>query len=158
MIRIFVKIEVHEHWSQDSDTLLVSCSPKTNSGAIFRGRKNILEELLSFIRANQTVLDNRKELGDLKANLEAILSIVKQYQKQNSLHALRNRIELFCTSVAFSCFFFIMFIFIDVLQRYHHTIEVDRGHAKAFIAGTCSRGYEGYRYDTEGHSEHQQLV
>ena len=106
LIRIFVKIEVHEHWSQDSDTLLVSCSPKTNSGAIFRGRKNILEELLSFIRANQTVLDNRKELGDLKANLEAILSIVKQYQKQNSLHALRNRIELFCTSVAFSCFLF----------------------------------------------------
>ena len=106
MIRIFVKIEVHEHGSQDSDTLLVSCSPKTNSIAIFRGRKDILEELLSFIRANQTVLDNTKELGDLKANLEAILSIVKQYQKHNSLHALRNRIELFCTSVAFSCFFF----------------------------------------------------
>ena len=157
MIRIFVKIEVHEHGSPDSDTLLVSCSPKTNSSAIFRGRKDILEELLSFVRANQTVLDNKKELEDLKANLEAILSIVKQYQKHNSLYALRNRIELFCTSVAFHVFF-VMFIFIDVSQRYHHTIEVDRGHAKAFIAGPCSRGYEGCRYDTEDHSEHQQPV
>jgi hypothetical protein len=48
------------------------------------------------------VLENKKELEDLKAKLEAILSIVKQYQKQDSLHALGNRIEIFCTSVAFS--------------------------------------------------------
>jgi hypothetical protein len=100
------------------------------------------------------VLDNKKELEDLKAKLEAIFSIVKQYQKHDSLHALRNRIEVFCRSVAFS-WFFVMFIFTNVLKRYHHTIEVDRGRAEAFTVGPWSRGYEGCRYDTEGHSEHQ---
>ena len=49
------------------------------------------------------MLENKKELEDLKAKLEAILSIVKQYQKQDSLHALRNRIEIFCMFVACSC-------------------------------------------------------
>jgi hypothetical protein len=87
---------------------------------------------------DQTVLDNKKELEDLKAKLEAILSIVKQYQEHDSLRALDSRIELFCTSVAFSWFFFDMFIFINVSQRYHHTIEVDRGRAEPFIAGPCS--------------------
>jgi len=86
------------------------------------------------------VLDNKKELEDLKAKLEAILSIVKQYWKHDSLHALRNRLEIFCKSVAFSWFFFVMFIFINVLQRYHHTIEVDRGHAEAFTVGPWKRG------------------
>jgi hypothetical protein len=61
--------------------------------------------MLSFIRADQAVLDNKKELEDLKVKLEAIFSIVKQYQKHNSFHTLRNRIEVFCKSVAFSWFF-----------------------------------------------------
>jgi hypothetical protein len=48
------------------------------------------------------VLENKKELEDLKAKLEAILSIVKKYQKNDGLRALGHRIEIFCTSVAFS--------------------------------------------------------
>ena len=53
----------------------------------------------------QTVLENKKELEDLKAKLEAILSIVKHYQKQGIESALRDRIERFCESVTFSSFF-----------------------------------------------------
>jgi len=34
-------------------------------------------------------------------------------RKHDSLHALRNRIEIFSTSVAFSWFFFVVFIFIN---------------------------------------------
>ncbi|KIJ90727.1 hypothetical protein K443DRAFT_14994 [Laccaria amethystina LaAM-08-1] len=75
------KIEVHEHGGHD-DTLL-----------------DTLEGLLSFILANQTVLDIKKELEDLKAKLEAIRSILQQYQKHDSLHALRNRIEIFCSAI-----------------------------------------------------------
>jgi hypothetical protein len=52
-------------------------------------------------------LDIKKDLEDLKAKLEAIRSILQQYQKHDSLHALRNRIEIFCRSVAFPCFFFL---------------------------------------------------
>ena len=51
------------------------------------------------------MLENKKELEDLKARLEAILSIVKQYQKQGIESALRDRIERFCESVTFSSFF-----------------------------------------------------
>jgi hypothetical protein len=51
------------------------------------------------------VLDIKKELEDLKAKLEAIRSILQQYQKHDGLQALRNRIEIFCTSVAFRWFF-----------------------------------------------------
>ena len=59
------------------------------------------------------MLENKKELEHLKAKLEAILSIVKQYQKHDSLRTLGNRIEMFCMSVAFSWFSFFMFIFIN---------------------------------------------
>ena len=86
------------------------------------------------------MLENKKELEDLKSKLEAILSIVKQYQKHDGLRALGNRIEMFCTSVAFLRFFFVIFIFVNVLQRYHYTTEVDRGHAEPFTAGPWSRG------------------
>jgi hypothetical protein len=51
------------------------------------------------------VLENKKELEDLKAKLEAILLIVKKYQKHDGLRALGHRIELFCASVAFHVFF-----------------------------------------------------
>jgi hypothetical protein len=50
-------------------------------------------------------LDIKKDLEDLKAKLEAIRSILQQYQKHDSMHALRNRIEIFCRFVAFPCFF-----------------------------------------------------
>ena len=52
------------------------------------------------------MLENKKELEDLKAKLEAILSIVKKYQKHDSLRTLAYRTEIFCMSVAFSWFFF----------------------------------------------------
>jgi hypothetical protein len=89
------------------------------------------------------VLENKKELEDLKAKLEAILSIVKRYQEHHIESALSNRIELFSTSVALSRSFFVMFVFINVLQRYHQTFGVDQEHGEAFIADPCSRGYEG---------------
>jgi len=92
------------------------------------------------ILADQTVLENKKELEDLKAKLEAILSIVKKYQKHDGVRALSHRIEIFCTSVAFSWFFSVMFIFINAFQCYHHPIEVDRGHAEAFTGGPWGRG------------------
>ena len=102
LIGLFVKIEVHEHGGQ-GDRLLV---PQIlNSSALFAGCEDILKGLLSSICATQTVLDNEKETKDLKEKVKAILSIVKQYQKHDSLHALGNRLEIFCKSVAFHGFF-----------------------------------------------------
>jgi hypothetical protein len=49
------------------------------------------------------VQGNKKELEDLKAKLEAILSIVEKYKEHDGLCALSHRIEIFCESVAFSC-------------------------------------------------------
>jgi hypothetical protein len=49
-----------------------------------------------------------------------------------------------------------MFIFIDILKRYHHTTEFDRRHAEEFPVGPWGRGCEGCRYDAEGYAEHQQ--
>jgi hypothetical protein len=48
------------------------------------------------------VQGNKKELEDLKAKLEAILSIVEKYREHDGLHALSHRIGNFCESVAFS--------------------------------------------------------
>ena len=105
------------------------------------------------------MLENKKELEDLTTKLEAILSIVKKYQEHDrSLRALDSRINLFCTSVAFSSFLFVMVIFINVVQGYHHTTEVDQGQAEPFSAGPWSRGYEGCKCDPESHSKHQQPV
>ena len=103
------------------------------------------------------MLENKEELEDLEVKLEAILSIVMKYQEHDrTMRALDSRIEQFCTSVAISAFLFVMFIFINILQRYHQTIGVDQGHAEAFSVGPWSRGCKGCGYDTEGHSEYQQ--
>jgi hypothetical protein len=61
---------------------------------------------------DQTASGNKKELEDLKAKLEVILSIVKKYREQehNGSRALSYRIEMFCTSVAFSCPFLPFYI------------------------------------------------
>jgi hypothetical protein len=56
-----------------------------------------------FTLAYQTVMENKKELEDLKAKLEAILSIVEKYKKHGGLRAINNRIENFCQCVP-SCF------------------------------------------------------
>jgi ATP-dependent Lon protease len=53
----------------------------------------------SFVLVDQTVLDNKKELDDLKAKLEAIIAIVNKYQQHNGLRALDHRIECFCQCV-----------------------------------------------------------
>ena len=58
----------------------------------------------SLILANQSVLENKKELEDLKAKLEAILSIVEKYKNHSGLGAINYRIENFCQCVASSCF------------------------------------------------------
>jgi hypothetical protein len=58
----------------------------------------------SFILADQTVLENKKELEDLKAKLEAILSIVEKYKEHGGLGVINHRIENFCQCVASSCF------------------------------------------------------
>ena len=58
----------------------------------------------SFILADQSVLENKKELEDLKAKLEAILSIVEKYKKHGGLSVINHRIENFCQCVAPSCF------------------------------------------------------
>jgi hypothetical protein len=50
------------------------------------------------------VLENKKELEDLKAKLEAILSIVEKYKEHGGLGAINHRIENFCQCVASSCF------------------------------------------------------
>ena len=57
----------------------------------------------SFILVDQTVLGNKKELEDLKAKLEAILSIVEKYKEHGGLGVINHRIENFCQCVA-SCF------------------------------------------------------
>ncbi|KAF8817122.1 hypothetical protein BYT27DRAFT_6945768 [Phlegmacium glaucopus] len=56
--------------------------------------------LLTIIKIVDAVSDNKKELEDLKAKLEAIISIVKKYQKHNSLRVLDHRIENFCQAIA----------------------------------------------------------
>jgi hypothetical protein len=53
----------------------------------------------SFILAHQTVLENKKELEDLKAKLEAILSIVDKYKRHGGLGVINQRIENFCQCV-----------------------------------------------------------
>ena len=58
----------------------------------------------SFILVDQTVLGNKKELEDLKAKLEAILSIVEKYKEHGGLGVINHRIENFCQCVASSCF------------------------------------------------------
>jgi len=55
--------------------------------------------ILTIIKFVETVLENKKELEDLKARLEAILSIVKKYQKHDGLRVLGHRIEIFCTAI-----------------------------------------------------------
>ena len=50
------------------------------------------------------MLENKKELEDLKAKLEAILLIVEKYKKHGGLGAINHRIENFCQWVASSCF------------------------------------------------------
>ena len=92
---------------------------------------------LWLIRVNQTVLENKKELEDLKAKLEAILSIVKQYQKQDSLRALRNRIEIFCTFVACSCSCLYSSIFCSAVTTQLKLIEDMQKHS------VLVRGAEG---------------
>ena len=62
----------------------------------------------SFILAGQTVLGNKKELEDLKAKLEAILSIVGKYKEHGGLSAINHRIENFCRCVA-SSYFLVIF-------------------------------------------------
>jgi len=57
----------------------------------------------SFILADQTVSENKKELEDLKAKLEAILLIVEKYKEHDGLGAINYRIEKFCQCVASSC-------------------------------------------------------
>ena len=101
LIGLFVKIEVHEHGGQ-GDRLLVP--QRLDSSALFAGCEEIVKGLLSSICAAQTVLDNEKEIKDLKAKVKAILSIVKQYQKHDSLQALGNCLEIFCKSIAFHAF------------------------------------------------------
>ena len=53
LIRLFVKIEVHEHASRgQDDTLFVPQRP--NSSALFTGRKDVLEKLKDhFLPADQ---------------------------------------------------------------------------------------------------------
>jgi hypothetical protein len=63
----------------------------------------------SFILADQTVLENKQELEDLKVKLEAILSIVEKYKRHGSLAVINQRIENFCQCVASSCFSVIKF-------------------------------------------------
>jgi hypothetical protein len=58
----------------------------------------------SFILADQSVLENKKELEDFKAKLEAILSIVEKYKEHGGLGAINHRIENFCQCVASTCF------------------------------------------------------
>ena len=88
--------------------------------------------------ADQTVLENKKELEYLKANLDAILSIVEQYQKHDILPASRGPIERFCQSVAFSCFFFLSClcsaIFCRAITRQLKPIEDMRKHSSPVSA------------------------
>ena len=57
----------------------------------------------SFILADQRVLDNKKELEELKAKLDTILLIVGKYKNDGGLGAINHRIENFCECVASSC-------------------------------------------------------
>ncbi|KAG5653103.1 hypothetical protein H0H81_002328 [Sphagnurus paluster] len=54
---------------------------------------------LRVIDVVETVSGNKKELEDLKAKLEAIIMIVKRYQKYNGLSAIENRISSFCFAI-----------------------------------------------------------
>ncbi|KAG5651142.1 hypothetical protein H0H81_009734, partial [Sphagnurus paluster] len=54
---------------------------------------------LKVIDMVETVSGNKKELEDLKAKLEAITAIVKQYQKCNGSHAIKHRISNFCFAI-----------------------------------------------------------
>ncbi|KAJ3501567.1 hypothetical protein NLJ89_g9281 [Agrocybe chaxingu] len=55
--------------------------------------------LLTFIKIIDTVLENKKELEELKATLTAIILIIKKYREFNSLRALDHRIENFCQAI-----------------------------------------------------------
>ncbi|KAJ6626160.1 WD40-repeat-containing domain protein [Mycena sp. CBHHK59/15] len=55
--------------------------------------------LLEIIKAADSVLANRKDLVDLQAKLEAILSIVKMYHKKGAIHALDHRIQMFSEAI-----------------------------------------------------------
>ena len=77
------------------------------------------------------MLENKKELEDLKSKLEAIRSIVEHYKKQDCLHTLRNRIERFCELVAFSCFFLswlYLSMFCSAITRQLESIEDMQKH------------------------------
>ena len=127
MIGLFVKIEVHEHGRQ-GDRLLVP--QRLNSNALFAGCE---EGLLSSVCATQTILDTEKEIENRKAKVKAILLIaVKQYQKHGSLHALRNRLEIFSKSVAFHGFFCNVYIhqmFCSAITTQLKSIEDIQKHA-----------------------------
>ena len=64
----------------------------------------------SFIFVDQTVLDNEKELDELKAKLETILLIVGKYKKDGGIGAINHRIENFRECVASSCILVIFHI------------------------------------------------
>ena len=57
----------------------------------------------TFILADQRVLDNKKELEELEAKLEAILFIVGNYKKVGGIDAINRRIGNFCECVTSSC-------------------------------------------------------
>ncbi|KAG5650912.1 hypothetical protein H0H81_010575, partial [Sphagnurus paluster] len=59
--------------------------------------KAVTGAFLNVIDVVETVSDNRKELEELKAKLEAITMIVTRYQKYNGLSAIENRIASFCS-------------------------------------------------------------
>ncbi|KAF8972031.1 hypothetical protein BDZ97DRAFT_1913280 [Flammula alnicola] len=71
----------------------------SDCSGMFPPLKTAAGGLLTIIKIADAVSVNRRELEDLKAKLEAIISIIKKYQKHNGLRALDHRIEDFCQAI-----------------------------------------------------------
>ncbi|KAF8972051.1 hypothetical protein BDZ97DRAFT_1913295 [Flammula alnicola] len=72
----------------------------SDCSGMFPPLKTAAGGLLTIIKIADAVSANKEELEDLKAKLEAIISIIKKYQKYNGLRVLDHRIEDFCNAIA----------------------------------------------------------